>query len=64
VPEIAWNRADHPILLVLARRLLCGCPPGFSNQRRLIIAPSDLVDKCHLFLHPVIVGGGKPAFKA
>ena len=23
---------------------------------------SDLVDECHLFLHPVIVGGGKPAF--
>ena len=25
---------------------------------------SDLVDECHLFLHPVIVGGGKPAFRA
>src|SRR5262245_22030229 len=24
----------------------------------------DLVDECHLFLHPVIVGGGKPAFRA
>jgi dihydrofolate reductase len=24
---------------------------------------SDLVDECHLFLHPVIVGGGKPAFR-
>lgn len=23
----------------------------------------DLVDECHLFVHPVIVGGGKPAFK-
>jgi dihydrofolate reductase len=24
---------------------------------------SDLVDECHLFLNPVIVGGGKPAFR-
>jgi len=24
---------------------------------------SDLVDECHLFVHPVIVGGGKPAFR-
>ena len=24
---------------------------------------ADLVDECHLFLHPVIVGGGKPAFR-
>ena len=25
---------------------------------------ADLVDECHLFLHPVIVGCGKPAFRA
>jgi dihydrofolate reductase len=25
---------------------------------------ADLVDECHLFVHPVIVGGGKPAFPA
>jgi len=25
---------------------------------------SNLVDECHLFLNPVIVGGGKPAFRA
>jgi dihydrofolate reductase len=25
---------------------------------------ADLVDECHLFLHPVILGGGKPAFRA
>jgi dihydrofolate reductase len=25
---------------------------------------SDLVDECHLFLNPMIVGGGKPAFRA
>jgi dihydrofolate reductase len=25
---------------------------------------SDLVDECHLFLNPVIVGRGKPAFRA
>jgi dihydrofolate reductase len=25
---------------------------------------ANLVDECHLFLHPVIVGGGKPAFRA
>jgi dihydrofolate reductase len=24
---------------------------------------SGLVDECHLFVHPVIVGGGKPAFQ-
>jgi dihydrofolate reductase len=24
----------------------------------------DLVDECHLFIHPAIVGGGKPAFRA
>jgi dihydrofolate reductase len=24
---------------------------------------SDLVDECHLFVHPVILGGGKPAFR-
>jgi len=25
---------------------------------------ADLVDECHLLIHPVIVGGGKPAFRA
>jgi len=25
---------------------------------------ANLVDECHLFLNPVIVGGGKPAFRA
>jgi dihydrofolate reductase len=25
---------------------------------------SDLVDECHLFVNPVIIGGGKPAFRA
>ncbi|MFY9665682.1 MAG: dihydrofolate reductase family protein [Candidatus Cybelea sp.] len=25
---------------------------------------ADLIDECHLFLNPVIVGGGKPAFRA
>jgi dihydrofolate reductase len=25
---------------------------------------ADLVDECQLFLNPVIVGGGKPAFRA
>jgi dihydrofolate reductase len=25
---------------------------------------ADLVDECHLFLNPVVVGGGKPAFRA
>lgn len=25
---------------------------------------ADLVDECHLFLNSVIVGGGKPAFRA
>lgn len=25
---------------------------------------ADLVDECHLFLHPVILGGGKPAFRS
>jgi len=25
---------------------------------------ADLVDECHLFLHPIILGGGKPAFRA
>jgi dihydrofolate reductase len=25
---------------------------------------ADLVDECHLFVHPVLVGGGKPAFPA
>ncbi len=29
-----------------------------------IALEADLVDECHLFLHPVIVGGGKPAFRA
>ena len=24
---------------------------------------ADLVDECHLFLYPMIVGGGKPAFR-
>jgi dihydrofolate reductase len=24
---------------------------------------SGLIDECHLFLHPLIVGGGKPAFR-
>jgi len=25
---------------------------------------ADLVDECHLFVHPVLVGGGKPVFRA
>jgi dihydrofolate reductase len=25
---------------------------------------ADLVDECHLFLNPVILGGGKPAFRS
>jgi dihydrofolate reductase len=25
---------------------------------------ADLVDECHLFVNPVIVGGGRPAFRA
>jgi len=25
---------------------------------------ADLIDECHLFLNPVVVGGGKPAFRA
>ena len=25
---------------------------------------ADLVDECHLFLNPMILGGGKPAFRA
>ncbi len=25
---------------------------------------SDLVDECHLFLNPLVVGGGKPAFRS
>lgn len=25
---------------------------------------ADLVDECHLFVNPLIVGGGKPAFRA
>ncbi len=25
---------------------------------------ADLVDECHVFVNPVIVGGGKPAFRA
>ena len=25
---------------------------------------ADLVDECHLFLNPIVVGGGKPAFRA
>ena len=28
-----------------------------------IALESGLVDECHLFLHPVVVGGGKPAFR-
>ncbi|MBD5654603.1 MAG: dihydrofolate reductase [Candidatus Eremiobacteraeota bacterium] len=24
---------------------------------------ADLIDECHLFLYPIIVGGGKPAFR-
>jgi dihydrofolate reductase len=36
---------------------------GGAELAGLAIA-SDLVDECHLFLNPVIVGGGKPAFRA
>jgi dihydrofolate reductase len=25
---------------------------------------AGLVDECHLFVHPVVLGGGKPAFRA
>ncbi|HKW45293.1 MAG TPA: dihydrofolate reductase family protein [Candidatus Eremiobacteraceae bacterium] len=44
-----------------------------ESQRDIIIGgaelaglalKADLVDECHLFLNPVIVGGGKPAFQA
>ena len=33
---------------------------GFAG----VALEADLVDECHLFLNPVIVGGGKPAFRA
>jgi dihydrofolate reductase len=36
---------------------------GGAELAGLAIA-ADLIDECHLFLHPVIVGGGKPAFRA
>ena len=36
---------------------------GGAELAGLAIA-ADLVDECHLFLNPVIVGGGKPAFRA
>jgi|SRR5579862_2616411 len=29
-----------------------------------IALEAALVDECHLFIHPVVVGGGKPAFSA
>jgi dihydrofolate reductase len=29
-----------------------------------IALEADLVDECHLFQHPIVLGGGKPAFRA
>src|SRR4029078_5736931 len=34
------------------------------GERAGFALEADLVDECHLFLNPVIVGGGKPAFRA
>jgi dihydrofolate reductase len=36
---------------------------GGAEVARLALA-AGLVDECHLFIHPVVVGGGKPAFHA
>ncbi len=36
---------------------------GGAELAALALA-AGLVDECHLFLNPVIVGGGKPAFRA
>ena len=33
-------------------------------QLAAVALEADLVDECHLFLNPVIVGGGKAAFRA
>jgi dihydrofolate reductase len=33
-------------------------------ERAGLALEADLVDECQLFLNPVIVGGGKPAFRA
>jgi dihydrofolate reductase len=33
-------------------------------ERAGLALEADLIDECHLFLNPVIVGGGKPAFRA
>src|SRR5436190_14541582 len=35
-----------------------------GTELAAIALEADLVDECHLFLNPVIVGGGKPAFRA
>jgi dihydrofolate reductase len=35
-----------------------------ATKAKIATDTTDLVDECHLFLHPVIVGGGKPAFRA
>jgi riboflavin biosynthesis pyrimidine reductase len=42
----------------------CGRFQHWRRRARGLALESDLVDECHLFLNPVIVGGGKRAFRA
>jgi dihydrofolate reductase len=48
--DLAEGREDHDIII------------GGAELAGLALE-ADLVDECHLFLNPVIVGGGKPAFR-
>ena len=53
---------DIETIRKLKRESTCDIDIGGAELAGLAIA-ADLVDECHLFIHPIIVGGGKPAFQ-
>ncbi|HTV72180.1 MAG TPA: dihydrofolate reductase family protein [Candidatus Acidoferrales bacterium] len=54
---------DVATIRKLKRDSACDINIGGAELAGLALE-ADLVDECHLFLHPVIVGGGQPALPA
>jgi dihydrofolate reductase len=53
---------DPEAVRVLKRQSPHDLMIGGAELARIAL-DADLVDECHLFLQPVLVGGGKPAFR-
>ena len=57
------RKFDPEAIRKLKRESECDIDIGGAELASLALE-ADLVDECHLFINPVILGGGKPAFRA